>query len=295
MNKFYSALGDIPKPLHTTPTIWKGVIYIPILIFLIVYFCNTVSLFSINSDESTIIENSNFKKFDPSKKTIFIHVGKCGGSNIRKSLAKAITNYDAKHYPWRDESPQYEKLIFDENAQYITWIRDPMKRFVSGFNWRKNLYSGNPMHFPQIQPPKEIKYLNEFQTANNLSEHLFTNDDANDAVEVICHLMEGPGYYFSKYMDEKYFDQFVFVGVQEYMDEDVEMLENIVGKKLQVEKKYDYPEGKDKYLSEKAKKNLRKLLHADYAAIEMLIKKGLVNEEKVKSYFNSQNKEAAST
>ena len=59
-----------------------------------------------------------------------IHIGKCAGSSIRNELIQKNVNFICFHC---------HTVEYDKNAKYIIVIRNPIKRFISAFNWRCNL------------------------------------------------------------------------------------------------------------------------------------------------------------
>ena len=66
------------------------------------------------------------------KKFIFIHIGKCGGtslSNLFKSNYSFVKIY-------HEERPQ---LKLQKNRQYFFVVRNPLRRFVSAFNYSKSI------------------------------------------------------------------------------------------------------------------------------------------------------------
>lgn len=63
-------------------------------------------------------------------KTVFIHIGKCGGSTVRKEFKKNKILFYEKHMT---------NVKFHRNKKYIIVIRNPISRFVSAFNWRYKL------------------------------------------------------------------------------------------------------------------------------------------------------------
>ena len=58
---------------------------------------------------------------------VVIHIGKTGGSTITEVLKMHYPNLKEYHCHWnRDYKP---------NEKYIIWIRNPISRFVSAFNY----------------------------------------------------------------------------------------------------------------------------------------------------------------
>ena len=58
----------------------------------------------------------------------FIHIGKCGGTTIRTTI---VEDYNFVKY--------HLQRNYKNNENYIIWIRNPIKRFVSAFYYVKNV------------------------------------------------------------------------------------------------------------------------------------------------------------
>ena len=58
----------------------------------------------------------------------FIHIGKCGGTTTHH-------NFKLNKY--------HLKRNYKKNETYLIWIRNPIKRFVSAFNYVKSVINTN--------------------------------------------------------------------------------------------------------------------------------------------------------
>ena len=249
--------------------------------------------------------------------TIFIHVGKTGGSNIDLALGTSgIQNYFKIHIPYRREtaeecltrlpclarsaSHQMQDPIRVaiaqsqgiQGAQFITWVRDPVQRFVSSFNWRMHIWKTSPegptRSYRHAKREKEF-LLEDFTSVNDLGERLFIDPRAKEATETIVHLLEGPGFYFSGgEFIRKHFGSFIFVGVQEFMNEDIQRLGEIIGHRLTIRPEYKSTTTTNASLSKTATQNIQKLLKLDYDTIQAMVATGIVDFEKVRSYFPTE-------
>ena len=92
-----------------------------------------------------LTENSILPKWNHKTKFAFIHIGKTGGTSfdagMRKWLNINILNtklyIGKRHYDW-----SYYKNLKDESSQEIhplTWLRHPVDRAISHFNFMKQL------------------------------------------------------------------------------------------------------------------------------------------------------------
>jgi hypothetical protein len=243
-------------------------------------------------------------------KIVLIHIGKTGGRFIKTKLTN---NYDKnfKQYHCR-----FNKYLTD-NEQYIIWVRNPISRFVSAFNYIKTIINlkrddltdeqkanKNVKHLFTLKEvsdgynPRYKKFINIFGSANNLAESLFSSDpEIAKMVKIIMntesfnHLKCGIGWYlYNGNFVKEHNDKIYFVGRQENMDEDFINL----CKKLNINcKKIDekineniLSKPEDKYLSEFAIKNIIKWYKdTDYAALIELEKHGWITQETLNSYY----------
>ena len=242
----------------------------------------------------------------------FIHIGKCGGTSIVKFFKSA--GHPLEQYHLR------KPPLFDR-ANYIVWIRDPIKRFVSAFNHSKSiatfdisLLNGDKPSLANCQAPQRIQWkidsgsaypgeyealLQRFESANQLAESL-TGADATQkklAKQLMTypleHIFKGIGWY----LDNGHFvdlnrNRFFFCGSIEHMNTDIDILFN----KMQVDTRFkaDFKQlRKNKSflpstLSEKARKNIYSFYkYTDYLAIERLANHGIISEQLLDMYLKN--------
>jgi len=186
---------------------------------------------------------------------IFIHIGKCAGSFISKQFPQL--NRVHMHKP-----------KFRQDQQYIIWIRNPIKRFVSAFNHSKSLieYQLHTDCFDEIYNEKSSPYyrlknkinskllhncpfaewesgfnyeflMNKFNSPNQLAESLTSNSKSvkNQAIELMSnteveHINKGLGWYLQNGDFVKHHhDSIKFVGRVEYISEDLGHLSKLLG------------------------------------------------------------------
>lgn len=117
----------------------------------------------------------------------FLHVGKCGGETIIKSLRDQRLKCTAFHV---GTSPQdIREVILRERDRdaYVVPLRDPFRRFVSAFEW--DLYSK-----VLTKPGKRTKngvwqrIFQMFRTANDVAEALSDSDSVRrETAELAVH------------------------------------------------------------------------------------------------------------
>jgi hypothetical protein len=113
----------------------------------------------------------------------FLHIGKTGVSALREALGD-IRDGSVVIHPHETSLkaiPVGDRVVFS--------IRDPISRFVSGFNSR--LRKGRPRNYNEWSP-EEARAFSVFQTPNQLGEALFAPDaalrtSAQVAMDAILH------------------------------------------------------------------------------------------------------------
>lgn len=243
---------------------------------------------------------------------VLIHIGKTGGTYIKEKLS-IIYNKKIKQYHCRSKN----YLTKDNDEQYIIWIRNPISKFVSAFNYintiinlkRKDLNDKQKQnksikwllelkHIYNNYNPTYLKFIKILNTPNKLAESLFSPDpEIAKMVKVIMtteifnHLKCSIGWYLNNgEFIKKHNDKILFVGRQETLDEDFSKLcqkleiNNIDSSNKINENILSKPE--DKYLSPLAIKNIIEWYKdTDYAALIELKNHGWITEEILESYY----------
>jgi len=240
----------------------------------------------------------------------YIHIGKAAGS----SLGIQLRNY----YP--DISYYHHKRDYDLTKKYILFIRNPLTRFVSAFNYSYHMASydcymktesminesnclapdiiidriKNKRNFSRRYDYDNLLLL--FKTPNNLGESLsspdfFIKKHAEQLMtynfENICHNI---GWYLFNGNFIKYCNgNILFVGKQETYRDDVIKLGKILDKSFDLEfknKKNNFTTKESKYLSPLAIKNLIEFYKdKDYAALIELKNYSWITQETLDSYY----------
>lgn len=233
-----------------------------------------------------------------------IHIGKTGGSTVHGFLKENLPGYSPKNRT--HGSPARHS----KNKEYITWIRNPLDRYVSAFNMHygiltnnesigiPKLYDKNGIFKKESWSPTYIDLLNYFKTPNNFAEALSKDSpDYNHAFALstytkqpvgLSHINTGLGWYLlDKNFLHKAHKNFLFVGTQESMEEDLEQLKKILNienpkpiENLRINKG-----AYDKNLSPLAIKNLKEYFKKDYECLDLLVKYNLINPKKIESYY----------
>jgi hypothetical protein len=193
-----------------------------------------------------------------------LHIGKTGGTAIKHALTKPY-RVTARYTIQRHAHSQTLRQI-PEGDGVIFFLRDPLSRFVSGFNSR--LRRGEP-RFSKPWTQEEQTAFAQFDTPSHLAEALSADDEelrnrALAAMRSIGHVCDS---YWKWFESEEYFlsriHDIVFIGFQENLSRDFESLKSILGLPAALSLPTDSilahknPEHFNKTLSDLAAANLR--------------------------------------
>ena len=226
-----------------------------------------------------------------------LHIGKTGGTAIKASLCESadrtrvirsrigrvinasfrqtsrgrdlIVRLYPHSYTLRDV-PVRENLFF--------FLRDPLARFVSGF------YSRQRQGQPRVMKPwspVEAEAFARFETPNALGGALASRDPsvreaAEAAMRGITHVQSSYWDWFhdSAYLEERLNDV-LFIGFQEMLDSDLEILKSLLYLPSHVRLPSDAvashrsPPGLDRTLDDTAQATLREWYARDYEFVEL--------------------------
>ncbi len=163
----------------------------------------------------------------PLPKAHFLHVSKAGGGSVKVALGLGpsglyqVVTHD--HTVSLADIPVGEGVFF--------FVRDPIARFVSGFNWRLQQTPTKP---PSDRKEAQLAAFATFPTADSLGVALADqlsplHDDAINAMNSIGHVrshytdwLVSPDYLLSRT------DDLLFIGTQEELKDDFEILKGIL-------------------------------------------------------------------
>ena len=221
-----------------------------------------------------------------------IHIGKCGGTNI-------INNFNLKQI--------HMQIPKDDNAnKYIIWIRNPLNRFVSAFNYSKDIVNHV---FDGIIPKSRQNIIlkntysiseeyddliNKFETANDLAEAINSENDTlrESATKLMNHTQEhiykGIGFYLQNGdFIKNNFNKILFVGSVENMEDDILKLSKLINKNNNLNNFNRKNVNKhSKFLSKRAINNLLEFYKdTDYKALHTLHEYGFIDKHLLNSYY----------
>jgi hypothetical protein len=211
-------------------------------------------------------------------KAHFLHISKTGGGAVKAALAAAPSQqYRVLTY---DHSVSLADVPAGENA--IFFLRDPIERYVSGFNWRL-----------QRWPVKSASHLREAQRAAFAA---FPTPDAlgvalaeeggrlhNEALAAMASIGHVRNHYSEWLLSPDYVmsrsDDLLFIGTQEDLNNDFEILKRILALPDDAElpplnhpKAHRNPPHLDTTLSPIARHALRLWYSEDYVLFETCLR-----------------------
>jgi hypothetical protein len=204
-----------------------------------------------------------------------LHIGKTGGTALKHVLAE---NRDASRYQLLFRGHDVTLADVAAGERYMFLIRDPLARFVSAFNGR--LREDRPRYHYPWRDEERVAFA-IFKTPNQLAEALSADDaegraQAEAAMHGIGHVNTPYTFWFP---DESAFrarlDDLFFVGLQDRLDDDFELLRIKLGLPDDIHLPRDEtvahrtPSGFESQLSERAQANLQRWYERDLAFVEL--------------------------
>jgi hypothetical protein len=205
----------------------------------------------------------------------FLHQRKAGGTALKHALAhQRVTKSHIIEYHQHDVTLNMIPL----GDKFFFFARDPITRFISGFNSRKRL--GYPATYRPWSDREKFVFAH-FETPNQLALSLSATDavvrsNTEKAMNSIDHIKYS---HWDCFHDEAYFrsrfEDILFIGFQEQFSDDV----RILGKLLKLDEEISLPADPGKanrapiriesQLDEQAYKNLQSWYARDIYFIEL--------------------------
>ncbi|MDN3517869.1 hypothetical protein QWY84_09620 [Aquisalimonas lutea] len=196
---------------------------------------------------------------------ILVHVGKCGGSTLKKA-AKRQQRYKSM------KVVHIKKPPIHKGASYLLTIRNPISRALSAFNWRYKLVVEDETQKDRFQG--EWAILTKYGTLDTLALSLYAKDGSANAEAQqdflsIHHLGENIHFYLGELLQSVEPDQIRGVFSQEFLDSDIYDIFGLPStERRKSNKKITEPSRLE--LSPQAVENMKRFLRNDYECIERL-------------------------
>lgn len=212
----------------------------------------------------------------------FVHIGKTGGSAIKEAIKKDLELTGKRKVAVLGHRAKLPEIVEKGLKHDLCFtVREPVSRFISGFNSR--LRGGRDgMH---SWKPRELPVFERFSSPNELAEALSSADEATRtaakaAMKSISHLKRDLTHHFGSVdLLEGIRDRIVFIGHLPSLDEDFKMFRTIVGLSPDAELPKDEvgahraPDTLVKKLSPLGEENVRKHYRKDYPIYEWCLKR----------------------
>jgi len=204
------------------------------------------------------------------KKSIhFLHIGKNAGTEIVR-YANKINDLQDKFEIFKHKH-DVRLVDLPKNEEYFFSIRNPISRFISGFNSRKR--KGQPRLYVEWSNNEKIAF-NTFENPNDLAESLYEDGElgykALQAIKSIRHTSMNQIDWFNFYGYFFITRPPLAIIRQEYFEDDITKLMSIlkidpfvIKGNIKDSHITEYSE-MDKFLSEKAKNNLKNWYKNDF-------------------------------
>ena len=204
-----------------------------------------------------------------------LHIGKTGGTALKAVIASHKQIQPNAPIETFDHSYSIERVCSEfPNSKIIFFVREPLNRFISGFNSRQR--HGRPRHDSPWSEDERLAF-ERFSSPNSLGEALSScNFDEKAAAEAamaaISHLrMDYRHYLKSERLLETLADRILFIGDQADYNDDVERIKMLLEIDPTIVLPLDdvaahrSPASQSRALSPLAEQNLRSRFEADYA------------------------------
>ena len=198
---------------------------------------------------------------------VIIHVGKCGGSTVRAELRSNNVKFSVFHM---------EEAIYEPNNNYVIVMRNPIKRFISAFNWRLNRVCDSKLQFDKFK--NEANILNKYKNVDNLCNDLEINPDifngSPSSGNYIRHLSEDMYFYLNNFIKKCPKKQILGVICTETLKDDMKNIFDI-----DVTKHENNNSGYNKIITDKSYGILKTYLKNEYIIIDQMYEHGLISDK----------------
>lgn len=203
----------------------------------------------------------------------FVHIGKCGGGTLHRILPKCNLKYTRIERTHAASPAPYRP-----GQDYLINIRNPLKRTISAWHWRKKILAESPEQ--RAYRWKELKVYEKYSEIDHLAEALYDGDELNEAVYkdymTIGHLYNGIEFHMRNIIDKLRKEQVFAVMLQETLNDDIAKYLNFENT-LQQHKNNS---SKKPPISELSKENLLKVIKPEYEMVERMNDLGILTPEK---------------
>ena len=198
---------------------------------------------------------------------VIIHIGKCGGGTVCCELKSKNIKFSTFHI---------REVIYEPNKNYVIVIRNPIKRFISSFNWRYYLVCDNKIQENRFKNEKNI--LNHYKNVDNLCSDLEITPDIFNGTpssgKYIHHLREDIYFYLKTFITKCPKKQILGVICTETLKDD---MKNIFDIDVTIHDKNNSKY--NKIITDKSYEILKTYLKNDYIIINQMYKNDWISDK----------------
>ena len=218
----------------------------------------------------------------------FVHVGKCGGSTVKKllSLSPVVKNQYSSFF-----ESHINGVVVDSSCDYLFCLRNPISRAFSAFEWRRKLILEDELPDQVRRFPGERKVLRKYLNLGAMARSLYRSDGRLDQAvardfRAVHHLRESISFYCKPLLGVLTPGNILGVVCQESLASDCnrllgvdvsEVRERSNASKRQIEEDLDVS----------AINNLRRFLVEDYQCVAALWSLGALSQQQFWSVMTS--------
>jgi hypothetical protein len=225
----------------------------------------------------------------------YIHIGKCGGSTVRKVLKKKKIEFKTFHV--------CSTIKYNPDNKYLIVIRNPIKRFISAFNWRHYLVTNNlrkegqtNLYYNQMKNTyqkvlgtqkrsilPERRFFNKYNDIEQFCIDLKDNPYILEEYDLINHMNLDIHHYLKEIIDKCPKNQISGIITTDTMKDDLKHIYDYDLDYLNnTHKKNNDSNGYNKTLSDESYETLKNYLRKDYIIIDKMYKFGWITDEQYK-------------
>lgn len=211
-----------------------------------------------------------------------LHISKSGGTAFRAALKPYERRGFRRIIRLHGHEESFEGVLRnDPGAKVFFIVRDPVARFVSGFNSR--LRKGQPRMYTEWEPGEQMAF-EIFKTPNELAEALSsespaTRRDAEWAIRMINHTRWNLNFWLhgAEFL-ERNRENILYIATTETLNEDFDVVKRLMNLPSSASMpdtdrdRHATPSGFSKHLSEEGLRNIRKHYAADYETYAWCLK-----------------------
>ena len=226
----------------------------------------------------SIYLKSLFYRLRGYKNVHFLHIRKTGGTALKNAL-KGVKITSKGYVIWLHPHRVSIKHI-PKGDLIVFFIRDPISRFVSGFNSRRR--EGWPANY-YPWTPGEREAFKYFKSPNDLAKALYAGDESlRRRAEKAMREIEHVNTFLSDWLISIDYisrrrEDILFIGLMESLNDDFNVLKEVLGLPRDLELPKDprlahrSPADEDRHLDDDARRNLERWYRKDIELYEFLL------------------------